>query len=741
MTIHLIANAHLDPVWLWDWREGLNEGIQTCRTVLDLMDEFPALTFIRGEAAIYEHIEQFAPEIFARITAMIEAGRWDVVGGTYIQPDTNLTGEVTLRKHFERGLSYFQSHLGVRPTVAWAADSFGHSAGLPNILADAGMQGFAFTRPYSWDFELPGPPFWWEGDDGRRVLAYRPEVGVYLNERTDLTAKLDSCLEAAQKGDLSHIGCFYGIGNHGGGPTRRHLQDIKAWQQAHPEVEVVHSGLHRLFNAFLAQGTDFPTYRGELNFCLRGCYSAAAAVKFAYRRAEAAVERAESLSQFAHATTQVPSLPLDEAWDAVLFNSFHDILPGTSIERALDEQLDWLGGALHQCRRVEAKALSDLATHVQPSVPRVEGDFPTAVPFLIANPESEPFNGLVELEACLDYRPLFAYQNREQEIPLEVRDAQGSLQPSQVVATEHDFLEGLPWRARVLVPVALAPREIQVLTLGYVEEATTPPPNPTHAAYSPRAGVIANQWYEVAADAGASGVMITCEGRPLIDDDGLRVVTVSDEWGTWGGMNEEKESLDLSQVLHEWKVERVEVLETGPLRSRLWVRMSGGNSWMELVFSLEQGRKAVDVAVRVLWNERAARLKITIGQAQQAEFQVPGGTVTRGECGEVPGGRWVRLFNGKYTDGFASDALYNFDLKVGLLRATIVRASRFACDRAQPAEVEPWRPTLGTGELRFRFLLAPGDPNLSRLANWLEKPVVSAPVAQYATEALRAIPS
>jgi alpha-mannosidase len=221
------------------------------------MDEFPALTFIRGEAAIYEHIEQFAPEIFARITAMIEAGRWDVVGGTYIQPDTNLTGEVTLRKHFERGLSYFQSHLGVRPTVAWAADSFGHSAGLPNILADAGMQGFAFTRPYSWDFELPGPPFWWEGDDGRRVLAYRPEVGVYLNERTDLTAKLDSCLEAAQKGDLSHIGCFYGIGNHGGGPTRRHLQDIEAWQQAHPEVEVVHSGLHRLFNAFLAQGTDF----------------------------------------------------------------------------------------------------------------------------------------------------------------------------------------------------------------------------------------------------------------------------------------------------------------------------------------------------------------------------------------------------------------------------------------------------------------------------------------------------
>jgi alpha-mannosidase len=416
MIIHLIANAHLDPVWLWDWREGLNEGIQTCRTVLDLMDEYPELTFIRGEAAIYEHIERFAPDVFSRIVAMIDAGRWDVVGGTYIQPDTNLTGAVTLRKHFERGLDYFQSHFGARPTVAWAADSFGHSAGLPNILADAGMQGFAFTRPFRWNLELPGSPFWWEGDDGRRVLAYRPEVGVYLTERQDLTAKLDACLESARRGNVPHIGCFYGVGNHGGGPTRRHLQDIEAWKQAHPDVEVIHSGLHRLFDAFLRQGSEFPTYRGELNFCLRGCYSAAAAVKFAYRRAESAVERAESLSKFAQATTQVPPLPLDEVWDAVLFNSFHDILPGTSIERALEEQLDWLGGALHQCRRVEAKALRDLAAHTQPSVPRAEGDFPAAVPFLVVNPESEPFAGLIELEACLDYRPLFAYQGRLQDL-------------------------------------------------------------------------------------------------------------------------------------------------------------------------------------------------------------------------------------------------------------------------------------------------------------------------------------
>jgi len=89
-TFHLISNAHIDPVWLWDWREGLNEGIGTCRAMLDLMDDLPYVTFNRGEAAIYEHIERVDPETFARIGAYVKTGRWDVVGGTYIQPDMNM---------------------------------------------------------------------------------------------------------------------------------------------------------------------------------------------------------------------------------------------------------------------------------------------------------------------------------------------------------------------------------------------------------------------------------------------------------------------------------------------------------------------------------------------------------------------------------------------------------------------------------------------------------------------------
>ena len=138
-VLHILPNAHIDPVWLWDAREGLDQGIRTFRSVLDLMDEFPELTFLRGEAALYAHLEETDPEAFGRVRQRIREGRWEVVGGTWIQPDTNLPSARTLRKQFEVGLDYFQSHLGVRPRVAWQADAFGHAAGLPDIMADAGM--------------------------------------------------------------------------------------------------------------------------------------------------------------------------------------------------------------------------------------------------------------------------------------------------------------------------------------------------------------------------------------------------------------------------------------------------------------------------------------------------------------------------------------------------------------------------------------------------------------------------
>ena len=233
-TIHLIGNAHLDPVWLWDRREGLNEGITTVRTMLDLMDEFPEMTFIRGESAIYQHVEKYDPHTFARIKKMVKAGRWDVVGGTFIQPDTNLPCAETLVRQYAHGQRYFKSRFGKAVTAGWQADSFGHTAGLPEILAASGINFFAFSRPSYKVVTLAEHAFWWVGDGGARILAQRAPTVSYQNERYNMLELLDEVMKVHAASRLENIPCFYGLGNHGGGPSRRHLLEIRDWAAKHP---------------------------------------------------------------------------------------------------------------------------------------------------------------------------------------------------------------------------------------------------------------------------------------------------------------------------------------------------------------------------------------------------------------------------------------------------------------------------------------------------------------------------
>ncbi|HEY3321553.1 MAG TPA: glycoside hydrolase family 38 C-terminal domain-containing protein [Planctomycetota bacterium] len=722
LTFHLIGNAHLDPVWLWDWREGMNEGLITCRTILDLMDEFEELTFIRGESAIYQHIEEHDPKTFRRIVKQVEAGRWDVVGGTLIQPDTNLPATEVFARHFACGQNYFLKKFGKIARVAWAADSFGHCAGLPGIMAAAGITGFAFTRPMADVLPLEKPAFWWEGPSGARVLAYRPPVGWYGTNRDEMPKRLDASLEAARKCDLENVGVFYGLGNHGGGPCRQQLREIRKWAAAHPEIKVVHSGLHRLLDVLRAEGKELPTHRGEMNFTLRGCYASVAKFKFAYRKAEAALFRSERTESTIRSALSQPVNSAPAEWDTLLFNSFHDILPGSSIEPAYDDQIASLGGVLHHAQRIELAALNALAQQVDTRVAQPEGDHPSANAVLAWNPHPFPYRGYMEWEANLDYREL-PYKGRPDEVPLRVLDASGKALPLQSVPVENLFESpDWFWRKRVVVPVELPPLGWSVFEYGWVEGAAVPATAGRDAGATPP-GVIDNGIYQVRAKRGAFGVEIFRKGKNVFGGAGLSAVVVEDKWGSWGGPDAE-EAKTLSQVLERWRVVRVETLEHGPHRASLWVRLAGKQSWIELTFQLYRSRDAVDVSARLLWNERHARLKLVMPmQAGSAEFDVPGAPVRRKPCGEVPGGRWVRVFGKTQKLGFASDSLYCFACHNGEFHATVARGSGYALGGGKP--MPPWRPAVDCGELKFRFLLNPGNEALPVLAQTLEQPPVS----------------
>ncbi len=742
-VFHLVGNAHLDPVWLWDWREGLNEGLITCRTILDLMDQDAELTFTRGEAAIYDHIERTDPQTFQRIAKQVKAGRWEVVGGTWIQPDTNLPATATFARHLMRGLRYFADRFGKQVKIAWTADSFGHSAGLPEIYAAAGIEHLVFTRPAQNLVAIDGPLFWWQGPGGARILACRPAAGWYGAERGEMPDRLNAMLSAAGKFPWKNLLVPYGLGNHGGGPTRGQIADIRRWAGEHPEVKVVFSTMSGFFQAAMKEvqqnEKNVPVVRGELNFTLRGCYASVAKFKYAYRATEAVVSAAEKTDAAVAACGGGAAADFTDTWDAILFNSFHDILPGSSIERAYEDQLAWLGAARHQAAQKQFAALNSLARRLDSRVPPAKGDDPALNALLLFNPCNYPFDGYMELETNLDYRPIWAYRGKADEVPVTLSTAAGKPVNFQLVQTEHTSMVDLPWRKRAVAKVKIPPMGWTLLRMGYTQSPKLCAA-PADAAGNPEPGVVDNGIYQVRAALDGNEIKITRQGRPIFHTRGLGVRLYDDPYGSWGAMDDARDSTNLSRVREEWRITQIQTLEQGPHRSALWVRLAGLHSHVDLTIQLYRGRAAVDVQARVIFNERSARLKLIFPVAGEAEFDVPGATVRRGELGEVPGGRWVRIVK-PVGFGFASDSLYGFDCADGELRATVCRASRYANDVATEAPDKLWQPAVDAGELKFRFLINDGGPDLQRLAEQLETPPVALTIPPAAAQQKPPLPA
>lgn len=744
ITIHLIPNAHIDPVWLWDWREGLNEAWQTCLTITSLMEEYEDLTFIRGEAVVYDHIRRYDPVLFKRIKRLVEQGRWEIVGGTWLQPDTNLACTETYCRHFREGQNYFREHFDRHIEVAWAADSFGHASGLPEIFASAGIRYFAFTRPQATVMPLSMPVFHWEGPGGSRVLCYRPNIGWYGTDRGEIAGRFDEVLADAEKTGMKNVALFFGLGNHGGGPSRREIMEIRKWAKNKPDIHVVFSGLSRLFRAiedeFAVSGKSIPVRRGELNFVLRGCYASTMQFKSHFFKAEQRVSQAETTAAVLAAGDIAPIENADTIWRDVLFNSFHDILPGSSIERATHEQLQWISGTLHHTRELELRALNALAREIDSSVPTTNGDYPSAVPVMLWNPNSRAYHGLVEMEVALDYRPLFAYTDRVDDVPVEVLGPLGNPQLFQVIETEHRFKPNIPWRCRVVVPVSLGPWGWSVYTIGYREQPRQKEPvknNVNSNVPVSDAPVIANQHFRIQAVPGSEYLEILSQGENIFSDSGLGFAVYDDSWGSWGGHEEEPDSYLFTSPKYTLQINDAVVQYSGPLRSQLWVKWSGEACDVELTLQLDDEDVTIQAYARVYWYERSTRLKMILPAGDRVEYQVPGGTVERKPCGEVPGGRYAVIHGERNTLGFVTDSISSFDSVDGNFRPTICRSSPYATDGRVECDEQPWIPRVDQGEFKFRFALTTDVSSVRRIAEELCRPIVAQTVPATAGEATR----
>lgn len=416
-SVHMVGGAHLDPVWLWRWSEGYQEARATFTSAADRMDEYPDFVFTCNQVVLLAWVEQSDPELFERIRARVAEGRWVLTGGWWVEPDCNLpTGESLVRQGLY-GQRYLRSRFGITATAGLNADPFGHTATIPMILRGHGIDSYCFLRPSRAEGGPGTSLFRWRAPDGSEVLAYRiPHE--YLSGADDVAPQLRGSLELVQLPDADTPAMvFYGVGNHGGGPTRANLDSITRHDADGTFGRLTLSSPRRYFDEIAGRAAQLPVWQGSLLHHARGCYSAHSPIKAWMRRAEHAVLAAERWAVMAHLATGAPhpASDLDRAWKSLLFNQFHDILPGSAIADAYLDARDQLGEAAAVADRITVASQNRLARAVP--IPQFDG----TLPVLVFNPHPWPVSTAVE------------YSYTGMEGPPAVCDADGNPVPAQQI--------------------------------------------------------------------------------------------------------------------------------------------------------------------------------------------------------------------------------------------------------------------------------------------------------------------
>lgn len=343
----MIGSAHIDPVWYWSRQAGMIEVLSTCRTALEMLQNYDEFIFSLGDVWVYEILEKYCPQDLEIINKYIANSRWHIPGGWYVQPDCNLISESSFKKHIELGKSFFRRTFSVEVNVGFNVDSFGHSASIPDILVEAGYDSYVMMRPMQHEMALPEPLFIWEGNGGGEVMTWRIPRSYNAESPEVLKQNILSALEVA-KIDVPHVMCFYGIGNHGGGPTRELIEWILENQEFSKDVKLKFSSPRQFFDAVKPWKTLLPRVSGELQMHAIGCYSVVGEIKKKLQDAELAIEEAQKAYNALGEQKNIDSINncFEKNWKRILFNQFHDILGGTSIQEACLDTVNELSGVI-----------------------------------------------------------------------------------------------------------------------------------------------------------------------------------------------------------------------------------------------------------------------------------------------------------------------------------------------------------------------------------------------------------
>jgi len=380
--IFLLSHAHLDLAWLWPVSETWEAAQRTFTSVLQLQTEFPELTFGHSTPALYAWLEHHQPHLFNAIKNRVREGRWEIIAGLWVEPEFNLVSGESIIRQVLYGQRYIREHFGVLNRVAWLPDSFGFCWQLPQILK-LGKIDYFVTQKLRWNDtnEFPHEVFFWQGLDGTQILSL---MSAPIGEGIDLVKLTRYAMESKERTGKAQVLGLPGVGDHGGGPSRDMLELGRRSQASRIFPRLQFTKAHTYLD-HLAQEKDYPIWADELYLEFhRGCYTSHADQKFYNRRCERLLYQAELWSSCASLLMgyDYPQARLEQAWKSVLFNQFHDILPGSSIPEVFQEANQEWQQVIETTEEIIQQALGAIASQISFPEPPAFG----AQPLLIFNP-------------------------------------------------------------------------------------------------------------------------------------------------------------------------------------------------------------------------------------------------------------------------------------------------------------------------------------------------------------------
>ena len=322
------SHAHIDMNWMWGFQETAALTVDTFRTILQLMEEYPEFTFSQSQASVYNIIEEYCPEMLDEIRRRVHEGRWEVTASAWVENDKNLSGSEAMARHLLYTRRYLSRLLDISEDsirLDFEPDTFGHNENIPEILQNGGVKYYYHCRGFD------GCNIYnWEAPSGAKVLVYREPA--WYNQTIDCDLFLNVPAFCESYGTKQYLK-VYGVGDHGGGPTRRDIDrliDMASW----PLFPTIRFGtIQGFFEKLEADRDKFETVRQELNYVFTGCYTSQSRIKRANRMSEERLNEAETLDAMAKTLCEGyrTAGAFEPAWRRVLFNQFHDILPGSGV--------------------------------------------------------------------------------------------------------------------------------------------------------------------------------------------------------------------------------------------------------------------------------------------------------------------------------------------------------------------------------------------------------------------------